>query len=388
MAISSKFRILTFLFWFCSGLHAKPNLEFSGYTKNLTFQSRAPLTKQSYWQNLDRVRLTLDGAYTVFRGHLDYDHEVYTGTYLQTQEFKTFGVGEPPSFWKLDREIGQSGDYFWRHRIYRGWGGLEFQNGVFRFGYQRIAWGSGKLWNPTDVLNPYIPFSLEGEERKGVSSAYWRNSLGSLSQMETVFALSDIWKEQALLARIKSHAGRVDYGLMGGKISGQEKSWIVGGEMVMDVGDGALHSEISLTDPISASLFHKFLVGYEEKFPQSSSWLILRDLWIILEYYHNGAGARDANLYNFSSLLTGRETTLSQDYLGLNLSKEVHPLVRLDFSSIYNILDESMFLRPSLDWNMVENLHASIGWFGFYGNSISEFGRFTSFPHLQIQYFF
>ncbi|MFX8565689.1 hypothetical protein ABTL91_18930, partial [Acinetobacter baumannii] len=89
----------------------------------------------------------------------------------------------------------------------RAWIGVEDEGGALRAGRQRIAWGTGKIWNPTDVVNPYQPTSIERDERRGVDALYAREGLGALGQAELVWAGEDRWVDHQLLAR-----GRADLG--------------------------------------------------------------------------------------------------------------------------------------------------------------------------------
>ena len=73
-------------------------------------------------------------------------------------------LAEPPTWLDMDQSIANSATSLWRHRLYRGWAGLETERTTLRLGRQRIAWGTGKLWNPTDVLNPYQPLAVEPDE--------------------------------------------------------------------------------------------------------------------------------------------------------------------------------------------------------------------------------
>src|SRR5207253_1761816 len=97
-------------------------------------------------------------------------------------------------------------------------------------GRQRVAWGTGKFWNPTDVLNPYQPTSVERDERRGVDAAYAKYSLGDLTQAEAAWAPQDRWPEHALLGRLKSNWRGYDVSAMGGKIASSTNSWMAGGD--------------------------------------------------------------------------------------------------------------------------------------------------------------
>lgn len=363
-------------------------LRFSGYAKNLYLYGHSPTSRQPYGEDLTRLRLKLQGSYGILRSEVEYDQEVRAGTYFQTPEFGSFGLGEPPAAWDLEQDLDRGTHHLWRHRVYRGWAGLETGRWALRFGRQRIAWGTGKLWNPTDVLNPYQPTTVEREERRGVDAVYSRISLGALSEFSAAHSMEEVWKDRSFLGRIKSHLAQADISLMGGKIPGTNESWMAGGDVALDLWGGSLHAEVSRSSPDLSPSFLRHLVGYEYTFSASPPLALLKDAWVLLEYYHNAAGASDPLLYNPAVLFSGREVSLARDYLGLSFSRDLHPLVKLEVVSILNLNDESLFAGPTLTWNALQDLHLLAGWQAFAGKSSSEFGRLKSILHVQAQYFF
>ncbi|MFC1679957.1 hypothetical protein ACFL2T_07090, partial [Elusimicrobiota bacterium] len=220
---------------------AAPSIAVSGYVKNLYRYSRSPLGDEPYWVDLTRARVKLDAKLPLaqpagdpgsprrsVRVHLEYDHELRAGTYFDTLDYELFGLAEPQSYLTMEQAISTGTDAHYRHLLYRGW--VELRSGPWRarFGRQRIAWGTGKLWNPTDFLNPYRPVSLEREERRGVDSASVRRGIGALGRGEAVYTLADRWPGSDLLGRVSGNAANTDISLSGGKVAGSTSSWTIG----------------------------------------------------------------------------------------------------------------------------------------------------------------
>src|SRR5581483_1533856 len=213
---------------------ASDAFSFSGYLKYLYSYGRSTINQQPFWADITRARLTGESrlalpAQTSWVTHVDYDQELRVGSFLRSLDYQTLGLGEPPSYFKMDQVLGHGGSYFYRHRLYRAWTGVDSENWTARFGRQRIAWGTGKFWNPTDVLNPFEPTSIEREERRGVDSDYARRGISVLGQGEAAWALGRDWPSTDLLARAHGHAGPSDWSVMGGKISQSTGSWMAGG---------------------------------------------------------------------------------------------------------------------------------------------------------------
>ena len=343
---------------------AKP-VTVGGYLKDVYQYSSSSLDNRPYFLNTSRLRLTLDANVPRWRAHVDYDQEVLAGSYFRTRDYAIFGVPE------ADMSISSSATHSWRHHLYRGWLGFETDSAAVRFGRQRIAWGTGKLWNPTDVLNPYQPLSVERDERKGVDALYARTALGLLSQAELAWALEDAWPRQALLGRIKGHAGECDVSLMGGKIGASTGSWIAGGDFAASLWDGTLRGEWSYTAPQTRTPYWKADVGYEYTFPSETRFWPLRDAAVVAEYYHSGAGA-----------------AVAQDYFGATYAKDLHPLLKLELVLLTNANDGSQFFSPSAQWNALENFYLTLGLQRFGGPKRAEFGRAATLLFAQGQVYF
>lgn len=366
---------------------ATASIQAGGYLKDIYEYSASP-DGRPYFLNTARARLSLDGSASILRSHVDYDQEVLAGSFFRTQEYQAFGLGEPNTWLGAEEAISTDATTIWRQRLYRGWLGVEKNGLLARFGRQRIAWGTGKLWNPTDVLNPYQPLSVERDERRGVDALYARAALGDLSQAELAWAPQDVWAGHALLARLKSHAAEYDVSLMGGKVAASSGSWIAGGDFAGNFFDGTLHGEWSYTDLKTRTPYWRADLGYDYVFPTETRFAPLRDANVVAEYYHSGSGQLDPARYDFSRLLTGQEVTLAQDYLGLTYSKDLVPLLKLELVLLQNLDDGSQFFSPDAQWNALPNFYLTAGLQRFGGPRRTEFGRPANLAFLQTQYYF
>lgn len=384
----------------CGETHSA-SLEASGYIKNLHQYSRTRTTGAPYWLNLARGRIGLDlkqpladsgsvwkPSRRAVRVHADYDHELRTGTYLKSMDYALFGLAEPPAHFRMEQKVSSGTDGHWRHRLYRGW--VEYREGRthLRFGRQRIAWGTGKLWNPTDFLNPYSPTALERDERRGTDSLHLRRPLGTYGQGEAVYALGGRWSETDLVGRVRGHVWKADVSILGGKAAASSDSWTVGGDAAADVFGGSLHGEWSYTDLRLRTPFWKTLIGYEYTFPAEPAFAPLKDAWTVLEYFRNGSGAADSARYDRGPVLNGREVTVARDYLGFGWKQDLHPLLTVEYYEVGNLNDKSYFFNPSATWNAAQGLHLTAGLQGYGGKPGTEFGPLANLVYLQGQYYF
>lgn len=369
-------------------LPASAGFEASGYLKNLYRVGRSPSTRASYRGDLTRARASLEADSPLVRAHVDYDHELLSGSILRSYEFSRYGFGDPPAHFDMEQTISSGSDARYRHLLYRGWVEARSHDLSLRFGRQRIAWGTGKLWNPTDFLNPCLPTALEREERPGVDALTLRQGLGTLGQAEAVYTLARNWPGSDLLARLRGNAFKTDVSLLAGKVASSTSSWAAGGDFAADLFEGSLHGELVYSDIRIRSPFWKALIGYDYEFGAAPRFSWMKSLWVLLEYHCNGQGATAPARYDPAALLGGRQVSLAQDYLGFGLRKELHPLVKAELYAVMNLDDGSKFFMPSVDWNALNDLHLSAGWQRFGGNARSEYGRQPNSFYVQGQYFF
>jgi len=363
-------------------------LKASGYLKDVWQHSRSAVDGRPFYLNLSRARLTLDASASVFRTHADYDHQLAYGSFFRTREFQVFGYSPPKPWLDMEQTISTGTLNGWGHGAYRAWVGLEDERGVLRAGRQRIAWGTGKIWNPTDVLNPYQPTSIERDERRGVDALYGRLGVGSLGQLELAWAGEDRWVDHALLARGRTNLHDWDVSLLGGKVSGSTASLVMGGDFAGTLLEGTLHGEWAYFRPERRTPYWKAGLGYDYTVPSETRWRWLKDAAFVVEYYHAGNGQTDRKRYDFTAVRAGKEVSVARNYFGASASQDLHPLVKIELYSVVNVDDSSTFFTPSLTWNALNDLYLSAAAQRFGGGRSTEYGRSPNSVLMSAQYYF
>lgn len=363
-------------------------LKASGYLKDIWQYSASAFDGRRYYLNLSRARLTLDGSASAVKGHVEYDHQLAYGSFFRTTEFKLYGYSPPKPWLDMEQTISTGTLNGWGHGAYRAWVGWEGERGVLRAGRQRIAWGTGKIWNPTDVLNPYQPTSTERDERRGVDALYGRLGVGSLGQAELVWAGEDRWVDHALLARGHASLHDWDLSVMGGKVAGSTASLVMGGDFAGTLLEGTLHGEWAYSRPEWRTPYWKAGLGYDYTVPSETRWSWLKDAAFIFEYFHAGNGRTDRRRYDYAAVRAGKEVSVAQNYLGATLSKDLHPLLKLDMFSLLNADDGSTLFTPSLTWNALNDLYLSAAIQRFGGERATEYGRSPNSTLITAQYYF
>jgi hypothetical protein len=367
---------------------AAAQIQVGGYLKNIWQYSASQFGDQPYFLNTSRLRLTVDAQKDIFQAHADFDNQVAAGSYFHTTDFKVFGY-QPPSPWlTMQRTISTGTTNGYGIGAYRAWVGVQGEPGVVRVGRQRIAWGTGKIWNPTDVLNPYSPTTIEPDERRGVDALYARGGIGTLGQAEYVWAGQDTWVNQQMLGRVRGNLGGWDASLLGGKIAGSTAAFMVGGDFAGTLLDGTLHGEWADFQPQFQAPYWKAGIGYDYTIPSETKLRWLKDSTVVVEYYYAGNGATNPANYNFAPLLAGTEQGVARDYFGGSFTEDLHPLVKLTLFGIVNADDGSTFFFPQLTWNALNNLYLTAAMQRFGGTHATEYGRNPNQTVLTVQYYF
>ncbi len=354
------------------------DIQFKGYYKNLLVSSRTVAPQQEdYTLDLNRVRLEARGRPTDWLGfEVQYDNEALLGSFLDTAQFRQLKATRPATYWDLEDDYLDRGSVFARQRLYRGFVTLNAPVADFLIGRQRVAWGSGRFWSPTDLLNPFNPIAVEREERTGADAVLVQRNLGPLSRLSFVYAPQrDAPSSRAV--QYRTNVANTDVALMLGEFRGDR---VVGLDIVGRIGEGGLRLEAARTDTEIGSDFTRAVAGFDYAFQNTVT--------LTFEYYYNGQGSSDARAYDFTRLHAGLIQNVGRHYVGAQAKYDLTPLLRWDNVLIVNTDDRSRFFAPSLTYSITANLDWSGGVQLFGGTDGSEYGSFHNLYYTYVQYFF
>ena len=366
---------------------ARADLTVSGYLKDFNVWSKTLIDPQDVTENTGRARLQFDWRQSGWGTFVAYDQEYLSGSLLKSKEVQLFGVSPPASFLNMDWTLDQSSGEIWRHRFYRAYVESVSSPWTVRVGRQRINWGTGKIWQPTDVLNPYQPLSLEQDERRGVDSVYMRRAMGTFDQLELVYAPLNGWQDTSLLGRVHQYydLADLDVSLMGGKTVGGGGNTILGGDFSGSMGRGLGYGEWSYTH--GTTVYWRYLMGFIMEIDEAPfDWM--RSAKIITEFYHNGNGATDPLHYDFAAVLSGRDPWPVRNAAGFVVSKNVHPLVKFDATFLWDLDGAQTYLGASFTWDALKDFQITPGVQTVGGGTLSELGLTRNVYYVMGQYFF
>jgi hypothetical protein len=360
----------------CAPAHAE-GLGLTGSVKSLFARSRS-VTGEAFGLSLNRLRVEAKGDVAPGLAlDLQYDNELLFGNYLDTGEFRATKDFAPPQYWRAKANYLDRGDAYGRHRFYRAAITAAAGNVDLRVGRQRIAWGTGRIWSPLDILNPINPLALERDERVGVDAVLVEAKLGPLARASLVYAPAPDRGPASRAAQWHGNAAGVDVSLVVGRLLGLE---VLGMDLAGQIGPAGIRGEIARQRSSSGETFNRLVVGADYAFANG--------LTLSAEGYYNGAGARDPSSYDRSRLSAGHIASLATRYAGLIASYELTPLLKWVTYAVLNADDRSRVVDSRLVWSVRPDLELTVGAQGSGGGRNSEFGVTPAAWQGQAQWFF
>ncbi len=353
-------------------------MQFSGYAKTLAIRSQSLFTPRPYFYDLSRFRLKgqiFMGNQFQFEGWLD--TELHAGNFLETLDYRFAQLLRPQMYFDLDWDVISESRLQVQQRLFRLFATLFVGDIQITAGRQRIAWGTGFAWNPTDLLNPYNPFAVEREEKDGVDAIYVAVPLGALSRVEVAVAPGKAGLPPRTGVRGHTNVSGVDVSIMAGRFGGR---WVWGGDVAAYLGGAAVRAEWAYVRQSNRAVYWRFVANADYNFSNG--------IYVLVEYYFNGRGTANKNDYNLLALLSGETFGLARHYTAALLSKDVTPLLKLQFYAIANLNDKSALWGPAVSYSLAQNLELLVSGYLFAGESGSELGALHNTYFASLQYFF
>ncbi len=349
-------------------------LEFSGQYTNLLFQTR-DFMQQERGTDLNRLRLEADGDAGAFRFHLAYDHELLWGGMVADPRVAAALAQPDPTWIDATADLVRRTHVNWRHTLYRGWFAYEQGTIALKVGRQRIAWGSGRIWNPTDRFNPVQPTALEAEQKLGVDAARMAWNYGGNGSVIIVAApaRSNYRTSRKLALRWQDTFGEFDLAVTGGRIGSEN---MFGLDITGNLGDAGVRMEWMQGRDRRGGSYGQVATGID--YTWQNRWFA-NGLYMALEYFYNGAAGIPG-----ADRLNSRANALLAGMLGYDLT----PLWRLDLLMIADLQHGGDFLMPSLKWSAAENLEMTLLAQLPGGRSVSEFAALEPLFALRLDYYF
>ncbi len=379
-------------------------------------------------QSLTRLRLRLDAFVgESFSARLDWDNELRFGN-LDTL---FSGLRPADTFFGWEEEIHAfgfsrgTGHRQWVTRIYRGFVRWEPEPFEVTVGRQRIAWGVGRIWNPTDRLSFVPPLAIESDQAPGADAIDLRYRLSGMSYVQAVYAAGTSSDEARYALRYQGVVRDVDVSVMAGVF---DRARVVGFDLAANLLDAAIRLEAAYTDPrrdvwpIGAPEprelddFFQVVVSADTNLPVGTG------LYALVEHLYNGnalgfgAGEAGPLLPFFEStdvppqgldpstaaalggpFVTTASTAIfgsslvvsgSEHVTALQFSYDLSAALRGDLLTLYDWDGDSAAFFVQLAFNGWDAVELAVGVQAFAGKDRSEYGGRDPLVFVQGEWFF
>ncbi len=365
---------------------AQPGFDFSGYAQNFTVYQTIPQSLSEIFHSdksfiTDLLRIRLKPVIFLWHGgRLNIDYELNVNYFNRKFIYENLSVTTnrrtvTSLFWSPVNEDKIKINHFIDRLYFR----QKLPFGNIKIGRQRIAWGTGRIWNPTDLFNPINPAAYYLIEKPGADAISAKIRFGNFTDLNIVYNPVDNFNKYNFGGRFRTNFLGYDFSIMGGRF---DEKTIVGLDFAGNIFDAGFRGEgiYSIDPDNSGNNFLKFIVGIDYQFTPK--------FYMLAEYHFNGEGKTDKYHYEFSRLLHGEIQNVSRNYLAVSGMYELTPLLLLNALSIFNLNDNSGFISVSGNYSVTENFYVNLGTQIFWGEKLSEYWFFPDSYYIQTEYYF
>jgi hypothetical protein len=263
-------------------------------------------------------------------------------------------------------------------RISNAYMSISWNKLTMRIGKQPLAWGTGYVWNPTEVIAPKLAYdpSYRRDGENAVKLSYsWRYGGG----VEIIGVLRGTPDSTMAIARIKENVLGFDLAAIGAWLwdttitpGTTQQRTLIGGQFAGEVANVGLWAEgcYNLYEEDSLS-YAEIVAGIDHTFTFRTH--------VMAEYLYYGRGfdGEAADDYTFDAWLeraSGLRKAMGRHLLYLGADQTIISFHNIGVSAIISPVDGSGIVIPRLTLSLSDNLDASL--FGLYsfGKKDSEFG--------------
>ena len=245
----------------------------------------------------------------------------------------------------------------------RGYIDLTPNNSLsFRFGKQRLAWGTGYAWNPTDLLDQKRNAFTPSDDPEGIVA--FRADVNCGPATGQIFLVPGAsWDSSGQAVRVKTSPFGMDLTL--GLVKPGTDDTALTTDFACSIAGIGLHGEVlyqkegnwrsDKTDVLN------YLVGADYNLPGG--------FCLALEYYHNDEAFKDISeliYYLISQALDPEESQkfvmdqsnnggITRDHLFLRCTKAIGADGNAELLMVYNTTDKSLIAQPKLSYILGQN---------------------------------
>lgn len=337
---------------------------------------------------LGNLRLTWEPSWDRWSVSFHYLVTMENGGDVPLVRAETILLPEPPSTW-FDLT-----DTFYNHGQAIGTQGIDrlafaytAPDFVVRVGRQALTWGSGLVFHPMDLFDPFAPNATDTEYKPGTDMLYTQWLFGDGSDLQFIVVPRPPREGAAPSSDASSVALHLQTSLFD-----HDTTWL----LARDHGDWV--GAVGVNGAWAGSTWNlEFLPTRVDRGRTRVSalanisdaiTLLDRNATVFAEYYHNGFGVSGNADYALSSLPPdlldrlerGQLFDTRRDYLASGLTLEVDPLFTVSPTLIADLDDASLFALVAGTYSLGDNLNLIAGVQVPIGPAHTEFGGLPLAP--------
>jgi hypothetical protein len=376
--------LLTVLVIFVTKISAQIETSFSGYFVDMpTYMyslDKKPSVIPQEDQLLNLARLRLRPQVFLWSGariNIEYELDALLADNINNGDLNQITVNRQLINMKWD--ISSGNKYYLIHYIDRLYFRQGFDWGNIIVGRQRISWGTGRVWNPTDLFNPINPANFSKIEKDGADAVSATYSFGNFTDLNIVYNPQDKFKTNNAAFRFRTNYATYDLALIGGYF---DRRYVAGFDFAGNLFVAGVRGEgiISMDKNDLGKKYAKLVFGVDNQFTSK--------FYAMIEYQYNGQGVTDKFSYNLLGLAKGDIINLNRNYLFLSCNYLFTPLFTGTISNNSDINDGSGFVLVSASYSLTENSTLTLGNLITYGSEYSEYRYYQNALYLQLETYF
>lgn len=361
---------------------AQDDLEFSGYFKTLPSTSRFAalpsvfgFNSEAYYAGISS-QLRFNARYYANEDltiNIELKNLFLTGDLYKYQRILNAVQDQSTDYIDLTHTFVSNEQTLIESRLDRLW--MQYSTGdlLVTAGRQRIAWGTAFAWNPTDLFNPVSPLDFDNEEKDGADAIRAQYYFGAASKVDLVYKTANKKKDRVYSALIGFNSYDYDLNLI---VASYRENLLLGFSWAGDIEGAGFRGEITYHDDDDIFVVDMGNLRLEDG--QFYSMSLSFDYTFASSLY-----IQSEALYNGNRLgLTGSEWSLL-----FGLAYQFTPLLTGNLTFIYNPIDFSEAILPSLSYSVITNLDLSFFSLISFGDLFDEYPESYSY-YLRLKWSF
>jgi hypothetical protein len=368
--------IISLLLW-ASCVTAAPQLEFALQQRWLHDGNNNPVA-HDYGVTTASLRMVHDADRDNWRWQAHYLLEgAYSAQWTGLAASNANTTAEP--FWRLEDRISDGHEGLLRQRVDRLWLSHSSEAWVFKVGRQAITWGSGHLFRPMDLFNPFSATAIDTRYKPGLDMLYAQRLFLSGGDLQMLYVprrepdsghIAGTFSSAA--AKWLGFSGSTQYEVLLAQDYGET---VAGVSIARPVGEALLSADWVISETALNQWENTLVVGVDYswswgRYPVAS----------YLEYFYNGFGAAPGTTLDQlpdalqQRIGRGQLFQINRDYLAMGLAVQLSPLSRINMLLLNNLNDSSRLAGVRWDYDLTQEVVLGVGLHLPGGGERTEYG--------------